>query len=118
MSFNFAGQAPQDDKPAGAGFGIGGPTEDPLSNVTYTGDLSTDAANEFKEIASAYRKRARREVDRKRAATDSEYWFCVYFESREQVEQFQRKVGIIPRLHGDKYVSGPAFAELLGVDLD
>ena len=54
------------------------------------------------------------EADTKLDLLDSEYWFAVTFENREQVEAFCRWLG--PTFDG-KYVDGLALAERLGVDV-
>jgi hypothetical protein len=45
---------------------------------------------------------------------DTEYWFAVSFETREQVEAFARWLG---PAYGGKYVDGLALASRLGVDV-
>ena len=54
------------------------------------------------------------EADTKLDLLDSEYWFAVSFENREQVEAFCRWLG--PAFDG-KYVDGIALAERLGVEI-
>ena len=63
---------------------------DPLAGIVYTGDVEADTRAETGAIKNAFAARAKREADRMRKATDSEYWLCVCFQSREQVEEFLR----------------------------
>lgn len=46
---------------------------------------------------------------------DTEFWFAVYFATRDEKESFLRAVKLID--HGDKYIDGRVFAETLGVKL-
>jgi hypothetical protein len=49
------------------------------------------------------------------SAVDSEYWYCVSFESREQKEAFLKAMGWFDL--GDKYLDGNELAERLGIAL-
>ena len=89
---------------------------DPLADVTYTGDLAADCVAEFEAVDEAYRDRAKREDERYTKATDSEYWFAVCFEGREQKDAFLKAAGVKTRLLGDKYLTGRDLAAALGID--
>lgn len=89
---------------------------DPLAEVEYTGDLSADSEAELQALDQAYRDRAAQEQKRRKLATDSEFWFAVCFESREEKEAFLKAVGAKRNIHGDKYISGKAFAKLLNIE--
>lgn len=89
----------------------------PLDAVDYSGDLRGDIASELTVMQESYRARNAGGHDRKRRATDSEFWIGVCFESREQKEQFLAAVGLRPKLNGDKYVDGRIMAAKLGITL-
>jgi hypothetical protein len=66
-------------------------------------------------LAIGFRERTKREDERFRLATDSEFWFVLCFKSREDKEAFLKSAGL---MHiGDKYLDGRAAAALLGVDM-
>lgn len=48
-------------------------------------------------------------------ANDTEYWFAVYFQSREQKEAFLKAMAWFE--HGDKYIDGRHAAKLQGIEL-
>lgn len=74
------------------------------------------AKRELSELEAAFKKRAEAEQERVMLATDSEYWFAVCFQTRDQKEQFLRALKLIQI--GDKYLDGWAVAKKLGVTLD
>lgn len=91
---------------------------DPLATVVYSGDIEADSKAEMKTLkesfegsdsARQFRNARKQHADR----TDSEYWFCVCFQSREQKEEFLRKAGLFE--HGDKYLNGEFVADKLGI---
>lgn len=84
---------------------------DPLAGVADTGDLEADAAAELDAMQQAYRARSKNEEKRKKAATDSEFWFAVCFTSREEKDEFLREHGLIQL--GDKYLDGRAVDKAL-----
>ena len=80
-----------------------------------TGDLERDSENELNEVLEGFKSRARAEDDRFKLATDSEYWTCICFQSRSQVEAFilALKLG-----NGtEKYLDGLRVARKLGIEL-
>lgn len=89
---------------------------DPLKAVEYTGDLQQDAATEISALEQGYRDRAKEEAARFKRATDSEYWFAVCFDSREEKDRFLQRAGLADI--GDKYLDGREVANRLSVDLD
>lgn len=97
--------------------GLSEPEPDPLADVEYTGDLEADAAAELAALDSAFVQRRKREDDRFRDATDSEFWVAVCFRSRADKEAFLAAVAKGHPLSGDKYVSGYELAERLGIDI-
>lgn len=67
------------------------------------------------EADLAFKAAAKGEVDRYRDAFDTEFWFAVYFQTREQKEAVLERLGALR--DGDKYVDGVAFAKALGITL-
>lgn len=88
---------------------------DPLADVKYTGDAEADNLAEFSAIGEAFKARAMAEAARVKAVTDSEYWFCMCFQNREQVEEFLRQTGW--GKEDAKYVDGVNVARSLKVKL-
>lgn len=91
-----------------AGF-IQNQTPDPLADVEYTGNASTDSKREFEALGKAlkdseYKERAKRERKRFVDATDSEFWVALAFENRQQKEEFLRKFKLLAL--GDKFLNG------------
>lgn len=70
---------------------------------------------EIPELLARFKADAKRADAQMVANTDSEYWICIGFQSREQKEEFLRLTGI-GKL-GDKYLDGMKVAGLLGVEL-
>lgn len=116
MSFNFKAKTPAKQ---GGGFSIGGDAAEsnPLEGVEYTGDLQEDSGRELQALADGMRQRAEREKKRKQQATDSEFWFAVCFESREEKEAFLRAARVSKKLMGDKYLDGRMLAKVLGIEM-
>lgn len=73
--------------------------------------LEQSSAEEIGEAESAFRNRLAREDKRRRVATDSEFWFAVYFQTREAKDAFLRKHGL--NKIGDKYLDGRAVDRVL-----
>ena len=88
---------------------------DPLALVKYTGNAEADNAAEVTALQQAFRDRQKAEEFRRKKATDSEYWICVCFQSREQVEEFLDKSGW--GRDDAKYVDGQKVAESIGISL-
>lgn len=116
MAFNFSGGSNSGSK---KGFNLKASTvPDPLADVEYENNLAVDAAKEMSALQKGFKDRAAAERDRFRKATDSEFWFAVCFESREEKEQFLKFVGVKTKLMGDKYIDGKQFAKILGVPME
>ena len=92
-----------------------GKTSHPFDKIEYTDDDEVDTAEEFNEVQKSFMARNKAEQERFQLATDSEYWCCLVFQSREQKEQFLRAMRWI--VHGDKYIDGVKVAKSLNVDL-
>lgn len=88
---------------------------DALANVKKTGDIEKDMNTEASAILKAFKQRHKDESNQKMAALDSNYWFCVCFQTREQKDAFLKAVKWFE--HGDKYLDGQFVAKKLGVSL-
>lgn len=88
---------------------------DPLAKVQYTGDIEADSAAELGAIEQGFRARMANEQDRVNKELDTERWFCVVFETRDQKDDFLAKTGLAS--HGDKYLDYRDVAKVLGVDV-
>lgn len=81
----------------------------------YTGNVEEDAQIELSEVLAGFKDRARIEQQRFTDATDSEYWVCFCFQTREQKEEFLQKLNLLDL--GDKYLDGMEAARQMGVEL-
>ena len=89
------------------------PLKDCLADVPITGKLDKDAKAELSAVLAAFKKRDKKEQVDKRAILDSEYWFCICFQSREQKDAFLKALDLFE--HGDKYLDGQFVAKKLGI---
>jgi hypothetical protein len=80
-----------------------------------TGDPEVDTNAELKALHAAFRKGAQNEEKRFLSATDSEFWCCICFQTREQKEAFLAALNLLQ--FGDKYLDGQLVAEQMGVSL-
>lgn len=78
-------------------------------------DAEQSALNDLNELQSGFRKRALDEAKRFRLATDSEYWCCVCFQTREQKEAFLKALDLLK--YHDKYIDGQLLAKQLNIAL-
>lgn len=78
------------------------PEPNPLAMLTPTGDPEADRAHELDAVQNAFKDRAKREQERFVNATDSEFWFAVCAQLRDQKDAFLRDLGAYQ--HGDKYL--------------
>lgn len=90
-------------------------TPDALEGIEETGDLEKDSKAEISAVMKAFNQRGKDEDKRMREATDSEYWFAVCFQTREQKDKFLKELGWFD--HGDKYLDGYLVAKSVGVTL-
>lgn len=89
---------------------------DPLAGVQYTGNLEADSAAELGAIEQGFRARMANEQDRVNNELDTERWFCVVFETRDQRDDFLAKAKLAPP--GDnKYLDYRDVAAALGIDV-
>lgn len=91
------------------------PGYDPLAEFVPTGDLEADTGAEASALLTAFKKKAEAEQSRFELATDSEFWFAVCFQSREQKEAFLKAISWLS--HGDKYLDGLTLAGQMGITL-
>lgn len=63
-----------------------------------------------------FKARAKAEEYRRTTVTDSEYWVALCFETREQKEEFLRKLNLLDE--GDKYIDGLRAAEAMGLTIE
>ena len=85
-----------------------------------TGDAEADSANDLDAVQAGFRKRAADEANRFALATDSEYWTCICFQTREQKEHFLAALDILKfadQSTGGRYLDGQEVAKQLGVTL-
>jgi len=87
----------------------------PLDEIPLKGNVEIDAKEELNAIQQGFADRRKQESDRFRLATDSEYWACICFSSREQKEHFLKALDLIGI--GDKYLDGYKVAKKFGVVL-
>ena len=80
-----------------------------------TGDPEVDCKQDLDALQQGFRDAIKREDKRFELATDSEYWFAVCFQTREQKEFFLKAMELFE--HSDKYLNGDVVAEKLGVKL-
>lgn len=84
---------------------------------TLTGDAQTDSAAELTAVEEGFRKRASDESSRFALATDSEYWACLCFQTREQKNAFFAALNILDLGNGARYFDGVAVAKRMGIEL-
>ena len=80
-----------------------------------TGDPEVDSLSDLTELEDGWRKKMSAEGKRFELATDSEYWACLCFQTREQKEAFLAALGVL--YLGDKYLDGQEVAKKLGISL-
>lgn len=82
--------------------------------------LEKETLEELGDVEKSFRERMNAESKRFRDMCDTEYWFCVCFTSREQKEEFLKKIGMETDV---KYIDGKDMArayrkEIKTPDLD
>lgn len=91
------------------------PVPNPLDAVPDTDDAENDTKGMMSAALAAFKTQAKNEEKVFKDNTDTEYWFAVCFQNREQKEAFLTATGLIG--HGDKYLDGQYVAKKLGVTL-
>ena len=95
---------------------VSDPVPNPLDTVDYSaGDPEASSQEEASALLDGFRERANREAERFTLATDSEFWFAIGFQSREQKEAFMAAMQWLG--YGDKYLNGCHIAEDSGIKL-
>lgn len=87
-----------------------------VNNDKYTGDAEADVLMDLEVIEdefAAIHAARKQQADAIDLANDSEFWFCMFFQTREQKEAFVRHFG----LPTDKYIDGQDAAARMGVTL-
>lgn len=89
----------------------------PLEEIEYTGNVEEDSRLEGEVMAAVLKQKEARE--RQAAAVDlaneTEFWFAMYFQTREQKDAFLKAVKWFEM--GDKYLDGLLVAKEMGVEL-
>jgi hypothetical protein len=93
------------------------PDFDPLAAIREQpgGTTEDDAKAEMNAMKAAFADAARKENDSYVLSNDSEYWFTVVFQTREQKDAFLQAVGWIK--HGNKFLDGKWVAKKMGVEI-
>lgn len=86
--------------------------QSPLADIEYTGNVEVDARKELDVTIEEIRATKREKQKAITKTLDTEYWVCLCFQSRQQVEEFMAKCGQPDPTH--KYVDGVKFAERIG----
>ena len=87
--------------------------ESELADMVIAEKAAQEAA--LPALHREFRERKRNEARRHEDVTDSEYWFCVCFQTRAQKEAFLKELNW--HMLGDKYIDGVALAEGTGITL-
>lgn len=100
----------------GDGFDKRDTAPDPLAGLTATGNVEADSETELDAVAKGFRERREREDERRRNATDSQYYFVVCFRNNPDRDEFLARYNM--GLHdGDWWVNGYELARMIGFDV-
>jgi hypothetical protein len=91
------------------------PTPSPLDAIPPQGGLEAETKAELSATLKAFKDRKAEERKQMLDTCDSEYWFCVCFQSRDQKEAFLKAMKWFE--HGDKYLDGTYLAKRAGIEL-
>lgn len=80
-----------------------------------TGDPEIDSAADLSALEEGFRAKIKNESKRFELATDTEYWACLCFQTREQKEHFLAALNILQC--GDKYLDGQEVADILKIKI-
>ena len=78
-------------------------------------DIEEAPEEELSELLAGFKSRAREENRRFLVAVDSEFWFAICFQTREQKDAFLKATRWAQQ--GDKYLDGQWVAKQLAIDL-
>ena len=87
--------------------------ESVLESIAYTGDPEIDGKRELSETEKAFKADALRAQKQMDLVCDSEYWLCLIFKTREEVETFLTNSKW--SASDEKYLDGRMVADKLGV---
>lgn len=76
-----------------------------------------DTEAELVVLKEAFKDPLQKEREQKEKLTDGNFWFAVYFKSKEQKDEFLKKSGVSAITSGI-YIDGCQFASLMGVQMD
>lgn len=99
---------------ASSGQKVAGGSHD-MSERDFKANLESATKTDMQRLETGFMQRAKQEQRRFEDATDSEFWFCVCFQSRAQKEAFLKALEWDQ--FGDKYLNGEAVAEAIDVKL-
>lgn len=86
--------------------------------MPWTNDeLPPPDVEKAEKTKTKYRDDGKREKENFRRATDTEYWCCFCFQTREQKEEFLSNSGLAAVIDADKYLDGQAAADVLKIKL-
>lgn len=88
---------------------------DPLADLPLTNDFQSDVNAEADLMKQALREADKRNRVDWLLKNDTEYWFCVVFEDRNQKEQFLTALNWL--MMGDKYLDGTLLARQMNIPL-
>lgn len=91
------------------------PAESPLDGIPPQGGLEAETKAELSATLKAFKDRKADERKQMLDTCDSEYWFCVCFQNRDQKEAFLKAMKWFE--HGDKYLDGTYLAKRAGIEL-
>lgn len=92
-----------------------GDDDNPLADVTLTDDLQANMDEGMSAALQEIIQRKKATQERFRVATDSEFFFCLVFQSRDQKDDFLRLIHWEDL--GDKYLNGLEVARRLNIPL-
>jgi hypothetical protein len=92
-------------------------TPELFRGVDYQDNTEHDMKAELDTLQSAFQQRAKEEAERFLTTTDSAYWTCLCFDSREQKEAFLKALAWDQVSNGDDILDGVALAKQLGIAL-
>ena len=81
-----------------------------IDNAEHDAKLDVDV---IKDEFAAIREARKKQADAIELANDTEFWFCVFFQTREQKEAYCKAMGY----EHDKYIDGEAEAHRQGIAL-
>jgi hypothetical protein len=94
------------------------PPESPFAGLVPSGDVEADCKEEFDILESSFSRRMRKEKNRAKAATDSDYYGVIVFQSEAQKLALFEALGWLEAgIGGTKYYDGVKLANSLGIKL-